>query len=98
TLVSSLIANSVAEFSGEQGRDGWTYGNRNASADGGLMGLYDPVSNFTAFPGGDALGEWDGTTQLWTGSMWDLNTAAAAPWDELGTENVHPNGPSPVHW
>ncbi len=97
TLVSSLIANSVAEFSGVQGKDGWRYGYRNATADGGAAN-YNPATNFLTFPGGDGVGDWDGTTQVWTGSLWDLNTAAAAPWSELGPENVHPNGPSPVHW
>jgi hypothetical protein len=94
TLISSLIANSVAEFSGVQGQDGWTSGYRNATADGGAQD-YDPTANFLPFPGGDGQGDWDGTTQVWTGTQWDLNTAAAAPWSELGPENVHPNGPSP---
>ncbi|MBL9126543.1 MAG: hypothetical protein JNL97_02795, partial [Verrucomicrobiales bacterium] len=97
TLVSSLIANSIEEFSGNQGQDGWTYGYRNATADGGAID-YNATANFIAFAGGDGLGDWDGTAQQWGGSQWDLNTAAAAPWTELGRENVHPNGPSPVHW
>lgn len=97
TLISSLIANSQTEFSGVQGQDGWRAGYRNATADGGAAD-YNPTANFIPFPGGDGLGDWDGTTQVWTGSLWDLNTAAAAPWSELGPENTHPNGPSPVHW
>lgn len=97
TLVSSLIADSNTEFSGVQGQDGWRHGYRNATADGGATD-YDPVANFTPFPGGADAGEWEQDIQVWTGSMWDLNTASAAPWTELGPENVHPSGPNPVHW
>lgn len=97
-LLSTLIANSSTEFSGFQGQDGWSYGYRNASADGGSVVSYDSVVNVTIFPGGDGQGGWDGTTQFWTGTQWDLQTAAAGPWDEIGRENSHPNGPSPVHW
>ncbi|MBM3846471.1 MAG: hypothetical protein FJ405_09325 [Verrucomicrobia bacterium] len=97
-LLSSLIANSATEFSGVQGQDGWYYAYRNASADGGSLTTYDPVANVTVLAGGDGQGAWDGTTQFWTGTQWDLQTAAAGPWSELGRENSHPNGPSPVHW
>lgn len=91
-----LRANSIEQFSGNQGQDGWSYGYRNLTADGGAQD-YDPVANFIPFTGGDTGEVWDGTTQQWSGSQWDLNTAAAGPWSELGRENVHPNS-SPVHW
>lgn len=98
TLVSSLIANSAEEFSGVQGQADWTYGYRNVTADGAGQESYDPATQFLPFKGGEASGDWDGVEQMWSGSQWDLNTAAAAPWTELGRENVHPNGASPVHW
>ncbi|MBL9168228.1 MAG: hypothetical protein JNN07_10850 [Verrucomicrobiales bacterium] len=97
-LLSTLIANSSTEFSGVQGQEGWSYGYRNASGDGGSVVSYDPEANVTLFAGGEGQGGWDGSTQFWTGSQWDLQTAAAGPWDEIGRENSHPNGPSPVHW
>lgn len=97
-LLSSLIANSSAEFSGVQGGEGWYYGYRNVSADGGAVGSYDPETSFIQFAGGDGAGGWNGVDQFWTGSQWDLQTAGAAPWDEIGKENTHPNGPSPIHW
>ena len=92
----NALANSSNDFSGVQGQADWFGGYRNYSADGGGDN-YDPTTGFIAFAGGDGLGDWDGTTQLWTGSQWDLNTAAAGPWTELGKENTHPNS-SPVHW
>ena len=81
-----------------QGQAGWHYGYRNFSADGGDPNGYNPATDFIEFAGGDGQGDWDGTSQFWTGSLWDLQTAATGPWDELGAQNTHPNGPSPVHW
>src|SRR5690606_7616655 len=38
----------------------------------------------------------------WTGTQWDMTTAATGPWTELGRENTHPNGtnsaPGEEHW
>lgn len=94
---ATAIANSASGFSGVQGQNGWYHGYRNYTADGGGDD-YNADTGFIAFKGGDGMGDWDGETQQWSGNQWDLNTAAAAPWTELGTENTHPNGPSPVHW
>lgn len=93
---ATAIANSRAEFSGVQGQEGWYHGYRNYTADGGGDN-YDPNTGFIAFKGGADQGDWDGDSQQWTGSQWDLNTAAAGPWTELGSENTHPNSGT-VHW
>ncbi|NIP93009.1 MAG: hypothetical protein GWO24_05935, partial [Akkermansiaceae bacterium] len=89
-----VVANSVAEFSGIQGQDGWFYGYH----EGG--GAYDPGSSFIAFNGGAGRGGWNGSSQQWTGSEWDLNTAGSAPWTFLGATSVHPNdsNPGPEHY
>lgn len=97
---TSNIGDSRIEFSGVQGQDGWFYGYRNFSADGGGVNYDD--SKFVQFVGGDQAGGWDGVTQQWTGTQWDLETADAGPWTELGRENSHPNGvnsaPNQEHW
>jgi len=69
-----------------QGQDNWYYGYRDFTADGGGAS-YDPVAHFIEF-----------SPTTFTGTLWDLNTGAAAPWTEIGAEASHPNGPSPVHW
>ncbi|HEY5914174.1 MAG TPA: hypothetical protein VJA21_26600 [Verrucomicrobiae bacterium] len=96
----TAIANSVAQFSGVQGQDNWFSGYRNYTLDGGGDN-YDATTGFIPFAGGsDNPNPWDGMTQFWTGGQWDFNTAASAPWTELGRENTHPNGSNngPVHW
>ncbi|MBI4324666.1 MAG: hypothetical protein HY674_05325, partial [Chloroflexi bacterium] len=78
--LTTVIADSAVEFSGVQGQDDWFHGYRNSTQDGGADN-YDPNTAFIAFD-----------ESAWTGSQWDLNTAAAAPWTELGPQNTHPNG------
>ncbi|MCL4181498.1 MAG: MSCRAMM family adhesin SdrC [Verrucomicrobia bacterium] len=90
------FADSNSGFSGNQGQNDWYHGYRNFTADGGGDN-YAPDTGFILFAGGEGLGAWNMDTQHWTGGQWDLNTAAAGPWTELGTENTHPNT-SPVHW
>jgi len=87
---SAEIANSITEFSGNQGQNGWFYGYRYFYD--GLTVDYDAATEFVAFTGGEGQGAWDGFGQQWTGSAWDLNTAGAAPWTYLAAEQVHPNG------
>lgn len=84
----TAIANSLNQFSAVQGQDGWFWGYRNLAADGGSP-EYNPSSAFIPFP-----------EESWTGSQWDLNTASAAPWTELGSNNTHPNGSNngQEHW
>lgn len=90
------IANSETDFSGVQGQASWQNGYRNVTGSGAIAD-YAP-SEFIPFPGGEGFGDWDGVTQLWTGTEWDVNTAAAGPWTELGAINVHPSGTTPLHW
>jgi len=98
TLQAAALSDSRTDFSGVQDGFTWQYGYRNYTADGG--GDDYEVTDFIAFPGGDGLGAWDGTTQVWTGSAWDLNTAGAAPWTFMDAQGVHPNsaGNGGEHW
>ncbi len=86
------VADSVAEFSGVQGQDGWSYGYHEGA------GAYTPAA-FIPFAGGAGSGAWNGGSQQWTGSIWDLQTAGAAPWTSVGAGSVHPNDsdPGPKH-
>lgn len=86
---SAEIANSITEFSGNQGQNGWFYGYRYFYD--GLTVDYDVSTDFLPFAGGVGQGDWDGFAQQWTGSAWDLNTSGA-PWTYLAAEGVHPNG------
>ncbi|MCB1096065.1 MAG: hypothetical protein KDN22_10865 [Verrucomicrobiae bacterium] len=100
--VTFVIADSIAQFSGVQGQDGWHYGYRNYTLDE-KGNDYDPAADFIAFTGGsDNTDEWDGIDQQWSGTQWDLETAAAGPWTALGAEGAHPNGtnsdPGEEHW
>jgi hypothetical protein len=84
-----VVADSAAEFSGTQEQNGWVYGYHQGG------GVYNPDTSFTAFKGGTGQGSWNGTSQLWTGSHWDLQTASTAPWTSIGATNVHPNDSNP---
>jgi hypothetical protein len=96
-----VIADSIAEFSGVQGKDGWYNGYRNFTADGGAEN-YNAATEFIPYAGGEGMGDWDGSSQLWTGTAWDLETAAAGPWTYQASESIHPNGtnsaPNEEHW
>jgi hypothetical protein len=94
------LANSEAEFSGVQGQDGWSWGYRNFTLDGGATD-YDANAHFIEFPV-------DGTTTRNSGNFWDGNSYDWAddsgtpnpPWTTLGATAVHPNGTNNVeeHW
>ena len=93
TAQADIIADSIEEFSGVQGENGWYNGYR-VFYDGD-PDEYDPSTGFYPFNGGaDYEMEWNGFDQTWTGTAWDLNTAAAAPWTFQGPEALHPNGPN----
>jgi len=85
------VASSAAEFSGVQGQNNWYHGYYNRTQDND--GIYQPF-DFTPFSGGPGQGAWNGTSQQWTGTQWDLNTASAQPWTELGAANSHPRRPA----
>ncbi|HUF62264.1 MAG TPA: hypothetical protein VMN36_09335, partial [Verrucomicrobiales bacterium] len=75
------IANSISEFSGVQGQDGWHYGYR--SYEHGVSPVdYDPAADFVPFPQ-----DW------WNGSAWDF-PGGDVPWTTLAPESAHPNGPN----
>ncbi len=90
TLESLPVVTSAASgFSGVQGQGGWTWGYHSGT------GAYNYLTTFTAMPGGASSGAWNGTTQWWTGTVWDHNTASAAPWTYLTSNTMHPNDASP---
>ncbi len=93
TPLSQAAADSLTEFSGIQGQDGWEYGYRNLTLSG-ISANYDPAAAFIRFAGGaDDPNPWtpgEDSPQHWTGSKWDL--ATGAPWTELGPDASHPNG------
>ncbi|HCQ38464.1 MAG TPA: hypothetical protein DIV39_04865, partial [Verrucomicrobiales bacterium] len=73
------LADSREQFSDVQGADGWIFGYRNYTLDGGGEN-YDPNSGFIDFP-----------PEAWRGDQWRL-APSGAPWTTLGAENTHPNG------
>ncbi len=91
------IADSVAEFSGNQGGNGWFYGYYVKDADGN--GAYD-AADFVAFPRG--TGNTLAATNYWNGSKWDW-AAGDPPWTEITAAGAHPsaengNAALPIHW
>lgn len=96
----TIVADSMADFSGEQGKLNWTNGYRNFTQDGAEIN-YDPIADFIPFVGGDTGGAWDGATQQWDGGKWDL-LQGGGPWTEIAREATHPNGsnsaPNDEHW
>jgi hypothetical protein len=96
-----VIANSIAEFSGVQGSNGWFNGYRNYTLTGETVN-YDPVKDFIAYNGGAGMGAWDGDTQQWQGGAWNLNISGSGPWTSQGPQDIHPNGvnspPNEEHW
>jgi Bacterial Ig domain len=80
-----VIADSVAQFSGNQGANNWYYGywDRNADPDGTYQSF-----EFTPFPrepGNDTLG----ANNFWDGSKWDWFNGNP-PYTELGANGGHP--------
>ncbi len=87
----SGLADSREGFSGIQDQEGWSFGYRNYSQDGGGDD-YDATGDFIPFP-----------PDAWRGdqNQWRL-APSAAPWTTLAVENTHPNGtnsaPNEEHW
>ncbi len=96
----TLIADSMDDFSGNQGQANWMNGYRNFTIDGGETN-YDAAASFIPFTGGDGQGAWDGVGQQWDGGKWDLFNNGG-PWTEIAQEATHPNGsnspPMEEHW
>lgn len=91
------LADSVAEFTGNQGGNGWFYGYWDKKADGD--GAYS-ADDFTAFPRG--TGNALNSTNYWNGTLWDI-PAGNPPWTELSASGGHPsaengNTSQAIHW
>lgn len=77
------LADSIVEFSGIQGMDGWNWGYRNFTLDGGATD-YDPVSDFLEFPlDGSAVlsaaNHWNGNSFDWADDTGAINP----PWTQI---------------
>lgn len=85
TIVApTVVADSVADFGGVQGGNGWFYGYYDRGT--------DPDSTYS-------VAELNTTDPNWTfvGSSWALGPGDP-PWSIIGVNTWHPNGPSPRHW
>ncbi len=109
-----VIADSVSGWSssGMQGENGWLFGWRNFTADGG--GDYNFENDFILFvndfSGGatprNYLAERPNPVNNWEGTHWRLQDSpgdSGGPWTELFAENSHPNGTNSTgaleeHW
>lgn len=94
-LVSNLIGDSVTEFSGVQGQEGWSYGylddfNNNqpliGDAHGGRMNL---------FPA-DGTNVRQADVNLWNGTNWDF--VANPPWTTISNVGGHPASSPTEQW
>ena len=88
----TLVADSIAEYSGTQGKEGWRYGYFEGAEP------FD-FTRFTEFIGGSGNGPWTGVTQHWTGDAddgmgnWDLLvTPGGPPWTMISQTISHPQG------
>lgn len=93
------LADSMAQFSGVQGQDGWHWGYRNATADGKGTN-YDAVTDFIPFLNdGSEVPETNPVeVNHWNGTAWDFE--GNPPWTFLAQEGTHPNGTNngEEHW
>ena len=89
-FAQTLLADSIDEFSGTQGKNGWFYGYYNQSQDADA--LYQ-ITDFQQLP--LYLLE-----NIWEGEIWELELGTGPPWTALGNEWGHPNGPphGEIHW
>lgn len=83
----AVVADSVSEFSGNQGSNNWFYGYWDKTSD--TNGIYDPTNDFVAFPRGtnNVLSD----TNFWDGTKWDWR-ASGAPAIELSSLGGSPSG------
>jgi hypothetical protein len=81
------LADSVAEFSGNQGSNNWFYGYWDKTSDSD--GIYNPTSDFVAFPRG--TGNALSSTNYFDGVKWDW-PAGNPPWTEITSTGGHPSG------
>ena len=77
-----VVADTVADFSGQQGEGGWTYGYLDGFTNNQPAVGDDHGGNFTAFDAG-----------FWNGSKWDF--PSNPPWTEITEVGGHPaSGPT----
>ena len=96
-LASTAIADSVADFSANQGANGWSYGYWAKKTD--INATYEPT-DFTPFPRG--TGNAVSSTNYWNGAKWDWPQPNPPP-TELSSTGGVPAGDNgtpanPVHW
>src|SRR3989338_6321298 len=89
-FAQTLLADSIDEFSGTQGKNGWFYGYYNQSQD--AAALYQ-ITDFQQLP--LYLLE-----NIWEGEIWELELGTGPSWTALVNEWGHPNGPphGEIHW
>ncbi len=86
----TVAADSIDQFSGVQGQNGWTYGWSNLTA------LTYTTAGFTPFPGGDGQGAWNAATQNWNtansqwGASWERGLTTS-PNCDLGRDYTLPS-------
>ena len=108
-----VIADSVAEFSGNQGQDNWFYGYYDVRDDATNGDGQYAAGDFIAFlnDGSEVVstdpgfGEWRNWPNHWNGSKWDLLDNGAVghgPWTEVTATGGHPaanaQGDTEIHW
>jgi hypothetical protein len=87
-----VIADSLDDFSGEQGFQGWSYGYWSRSADSDRS--YDQASDFRLFPhfGDDPINGLSGHADFTTGELWNLQDGRY--YTSLWATGGHPNSPT----
>ncbi len=95
-----VVADSVADFSGVQEQEGWSYGYYDLTNDGD--GTY-ATDDLTFFPRDPMQGDVISDTNFWDGTNWDWFNGNP-PWTLVGPVTSHPNSanqPAPAnaeHW
>ncbi len=102
--LGGAVADSQTQFSGNQGQSGWNYGYAVYGSGVATNNVYS-TGLFTPFDGGAGAGAYKSvyTTpaatapyNYWTGTLWDLNTASAAPWTTISQLGNHPSDSNPA--
>ncbi|MDG2381185.1 MAG: PEP-CTERM sorting domain-containing protein [Pirellulaceae bacterium] len=105
------VADSIADFSGEQGQDGWFYGLYDQRLDVEEGDGEYSVDEFEAFLNDGSEFIWDDpetwreSENQWNGNIWDVvdqGVIATGPWTQIGAANGHPAANAQedpeVHW
>ena len=89
-VLAEPVADSVEDFSGTQGLNGWTYGYWNESED--ADGTYDQAADFRLFSsfGNDRINGLSSHSEFTTGELWFLEDGRY--FTSLWAEGGHPRG------